>query len=279
MVRVSGYGQTGPYRDKTGFGSIGESMGGLRYITGYPDRPPTRVGISIGDALAAMYSVIGALMAIYHRDVKGTGKGQVVDVALYEAVFSLMESMVPEYDKFGVVRERTGASMPGIAPTNTYECNDGKYIVIGGSGDAIFKRLMKTINRPELGEDNRFQDNSGRAEYTDFLDEAIESWTKTLSFETSLKTLDEAGVPAGGIYSIEDIFNDPHYQSREMIQSFKIDDQESVKLPGIVPKMSVTPGETKWLGPDLGEHTDDVIKGWLDYDDDKIQELRDKGVI
>ncbi|QQK74694.1 CoA transferase [Salicibibacter cibarius] len=279
MIRVSGYGQTGPYRDKVGFGSIGESMGGLRYITGYQDRPPTRVGISLGDSLAAMYSVIGAMMALYHRDIKGTGKGQMIDVALYEAVFSLMEGTLPEYDKLDVVRERTGSSLPGIAPSNTYKCSDGKYIVIGGNGDAIFKRLMNAIGHQELVEDVRFQSNSGRAEHVDFLDQVIEDWTKTVEFEKALKTLDEAGVPAGPIYSIKDIVNDPHYLSREMIQHFQMNGGESLKIPGIVPKMSETPGETKWLGPSLGKHTDEIMKSWLTYSDEKIKELKDKGII
>lgn len=279
MVRVSGYGQTGPYKDKAGFGSIGESMGGLRYLTGNPDRPPTRVGVSLGDSLAAMYSVIGALMAIYHRDINGTGKGQVVDVALYEAVFSLLEGSLPEFDKLGVVRERTGSSLPGIAPSNTYKCKDGKYVVIGGNGDAIFKRMMNAIGQSGLAEDDRFTSNSGRAAHADLLDQVIEDWTKTVDFECALKTLDDAKVPAGSIYNIEDIVNDPHYQSREMIQDFKQDEKESFKIPGVVPKMSATPGETKWLGPDLGQHTEEIMKSLLAFDEKKIEELKSKGII
>ncbi|SEH43864.1 Crotonobetainyl-CoA:carnitine CoA-transferase CaiB [Halobacillus karajensis] len=279
MVRVSGYGQTGPYRDKPGFGSIGESMGGLRHLTGHPDLPPTRVGISLGDSLAAMYSVIGAMMAIYHRDVKGTGKGQVVDVALYEAVFSLMEGSLPEFDKLGAVRERTGSSLPGIAPSNTYQCRDGKYIVIGGNGDAIFKRLMNVIGRADLAEDERFQKNSGRADHADFLDEVIEDWTRTMDFEHALEKLDEARVPAGPIYSIEDIVKDEHYLSRDMIQDYQLNEEESLKIPGVVPKMSETPGGTKWLGPELGQHTEEVMKSWLSYDREKIQKLKEQGII
>ncbi|ARI75601.1 CaiB/BaiF CoA transferase family protein [Halobacillus mangrovi] len=279
MVRVSGYGQTGPYRDKPGFGSVGESIGGLRHLTGYQDLPPTRVGVSLGDSLAAMYSVIGAMMALYHRDVHGTGKGQVVDVALYEAVFSLLEGSVPEYDKLGAVRERTGSSLPGIAPSNTYLCRDGKYIVIGGNGDAIFKRLMEAIGHPELADDERFATNSGRVKHVDFLDETIENWTKTVHFEHALEVLDTAKVPAGPIYSIEDIVKDPHYLSREMIQNFRLNDEEELKIPGIVPKMSETPGTTNWLGPELGQHTEDVMKSLLAYDEKKVQELKAKGII
>ncbi|HLR67038.1 CaiB/BaiF CoA transferase family protein [Virgibacillus alimentarius] len=279
MVRVSGYGQTGPYRDKPGFGSVGESIGGLRNLTGYPDLPPTRVGISLGDSVAAMYSVIGVMMALYHRDVQGTRKGQVIDVALYEAVFSLLEGAVPEFDKFGVVRERTGSALPGIAPSNTYQCKDGKYIVIGGNGDGIFRRLMEAIGRQELGEDKRFQSNSSRAAHADYLDEVIEDWTKTVDFETALHVLDEAKVPAGPIYSIEDIMKDPHYLYRGMIESFQLNKNESLKIPGIIPKMSETPGKTKWLGPDLGDHTDEVMKNWLAYDKEKIAQLKEKGII
>ncbi|WP_099156989.1 CaiB/BaiF CoA transferase family protein [Virgibacillus ndiopensis] len=279
MVRVSGYGQTGPYRDKAGFGSVGESMGGIRHLTGYPDRAPTRAGISLGDSLAAMYSVIGALMAVYHRDVKGTGEGQIVDVALYEAVFSLMESLLPEYDKFGVVRQRTGSSLPGIAPSNTYQCKDEKYIVIGGNGDAIFKRLMYAIGYQELAEDDRFSSNKGRAEYADFLDSKIEAWTKTVNLETAVQVLDDAKVPAGAIYSIEDIAKDPQYIAREMIQSVSLGNDDSLKIPGVVPKMSKTPGGTSWLGPNLGEHTNQILKKLLAFDEEKIIKLKKEGVI
>ncbi|WP_409252091.1 CaiB/BaiF CoA transferase family protein [Bacillus sp. SCS-153A] len=279
LVRVSGYGQDGPYKEKPGFGSIGESIGGLRYITGYPDRAPTRVGISIGDSLAALYSVIGTLMALYHRDAKGTGEGQVIDVALYEAVFSLMEGSLLEYDKLGVTRERTGSSLPGVAPSNTYPCKDGKYIVIGGNGDSIYKRLMAAIGREDLAADPQFATNSGRAAQADLLDEVIGAWTQTLPFEEALAILDEANVPAGGIYSMEDIVKDPHYEARQMIQSFKLNDEEDIKIPGIIPKMSKTPGETEWLGPELGEHTEKVLEEWLRYDSDKIQSLKEKGAI
>ncbi|WP_188456240.1 CaiB/BaiF CoA transferase family protein [Virgibacillus oceani] len=279
MVRVSGYGQTGPYRDKTGFGSVGESMGGIRHLTGYPDRAPTRAGISLGDSLAAMYAVIGALMAVYHRDVKGTGEGQIVDVALYEAVFSLMESMLPEYDKFGVVRQRTGSSLPGIAPSNTYQCKDGKYIVIGGNGDAIFRRLMCAIGDRELAEDERFTSNKGRAAHADFLDSRIEDWTKTVNLETAIQTLDDAKVPAGAIYSIEDIVKDPQYLAREMIQQFDLGNDDALKIPGVVPKMSRTPGGTNWLGPDLGEHTGQILKDLLAFDEERIAKLKNEGII
>jgi crotonobetainyl-CoA:carnitine CoA-transferase CaiB-like acyl-CoA transferase len=279
MVRVSGYGQDGPYRDKPGFGSIGEAMGGLRYITGYPDRPPTRVGISIGDSIAALYAVIGALMAVYHRDVKGTGQGQYVDVALYESVFSLMESMLPEYDRAGIIRERTGSILPGITPSNTYLCKDGKYVVIGANGDAIFKRLMIAIGYPEYAEDPRFQDNASRTEHAEFLDRIIGDWAKSVTISEALQLLDEAQVPAGRIYSIEDIVKDPHYLAREMIRDVEVEGLGSLKMPGIVPKLSETPGDIEWAGPKLGEHTEEILRQWLDMPLEEIQALKEKGVI
>lgn len=279
MVMVSGYGQTGPYRDKAGFGSVGESMGGIRYITGFPDLPPPRVGISIGDSLSALYAVIGALMAIYHRDAKGTGEGQMIDVALYESVFSLMESMLPEYDKFGAIRERTGAKLPGVTPSNTYPCKDGKYIVIGGNGDAIFKRFMYAIGRKDLAEDPQFQKNKGRSENADFLDKTIAAWTGSMELNEALDILDEAKVPAGPIYSIEDIVQDPQYKEREMIQEFQLNEHDSLKIPGIVPKMSKTPGKVNWLGPDLGADTKAILNSFLHMDEKKIKELQDKGII
>ncbi|WP_370457700.1 CaiB/BaiF CoA transferase family protein [Virgibacillus salexigens] len=279
MVLVSGFGQSGPYRDKPGFGSIGESMGGIRYITGYPELPPPRVGISIGDSLAALYSVIGALMAVYHRDVRGTKEGQLIDVALYESVFSLMESLLPEYDKFGVVRKRTGAKLPGITPSNTYPCKDGKYIVIGGNGDSIFQRFMHAIDRADIAEDERFRSNSGRSQYADFLDKAINDWTKQVNLDKALTILDEANVPAGPIYSIEDIVKDPQYMERDMIQTYSLTENDTVKIPGIVPRMSKTPGKTNWLGPDLGTHTVETLRNYLNLTEQEIQDLQDKGII
>lgn len=279
MLRVSGYGQDGPYRDKPGFGSIGEAMGGLRYITGYPDRPPTRVGISIGDSLSALYAVIGALMAVYHRDVNGTGEGQVIDVALYESVFSLMESVIPEYDRVRVIRERTGSTLPGITPSNTYACADGKYVVIGANGDAIFKRLMNAIGRTDIAEDPRFENNAKRSEQAEYLDGIIEEWTKSMPFNEVIKYLDEARVPAGSIYSVEDILNDPHYQARQMIQDVEVEGLGNLKMPGIVPKMSATPGSIEWAGPKLGQHTEDVLKENLQLTKEQIEELKDKGII
>ena len=277
MVRLSGYGQTGPYRDQTGFGAIGESMGGIRHVTGYPDRAPVRVGISLGDSLAALYGVIGALMAVYHREING-GKGQYVDVALYEAVFSLMESMLPEFSMNGFVRERSGSALPGIVPSNTYRCRDGNYVVIGANADSIFSRFMHIIGRADLAEDPTLADNAGRVKRTEELEQVISNWTSQHDLEQILKMLEEAQVPSGKIFSIRDIVEDIHYQARDMIQEFKLSDGENILLPGIVPKLSESPGETKWLGPKLGEHTEEVLTQ-LGYDKAQLSTLKKGGVI
>ena len=275
MVRLSGFGQSGPYRDRPGFGAIGESMGGMRYITGYPDRAPVRVGISIGDSLAAMFGVIGALMAIHHRHA--SGKGQVVDVALYEAVFAMMESMLPEYGMGGFVRERSGASLPGIVPSNTYPCRDGKYVVIGANADSIFKRMMRAIGRGDLADDPTLANNDGRVKRTEELDRVIGAWTAQHDLDAVLEVLDRAEVPSGRIYSIADIAADLHYQARGMIERHKLGD-EDLLLPGIVPKLSATPGGTKWIGPKLGEHTDEVLRD-LGYEAARRHALRAAGVV
>jgi formyl-CoA transferase len=276
MVRLSGYGQTGPYKDRVGFGAIGESMGGMRYITGYPDRAPVRVGISIGDSLAAMYGAMGALMALHSRHQ--TGRGQVVDVALYEAVFSLMESMLPEFAMTGFVRERSGASLPGIVPSNTYLCGDGQYVVIGANGDSIFKRMMRAIGREDLANDPGVADNAGRTLRTAELDAAIGTWTGAHPLEKVLGILDKADVPSGRIFSIADIVKDMQYQARGMIEKHKLGDNEEVWLPGVVPKLSATPGGTKWIGPKLGAHTAEVLAS-VGYDAAAQAELQERGII
>lgn len=276
MVRLSGFGQTGPYKDRSGFGAIGESMGGMRYITGYADRAPVRVGISIGDSLAAMYGVMGALMALHHRHTSRCG--QVVDVALYEAVFSMMESMLPEFGMTGTVRERTGASLPGIVPSNTYPCGDGQYVVIGANADAIFKRLMLAIGRDDLANDAALSHNAGRVAQTQMLDDVIGTWTKSVTLDQALTVLEAADVPCARIYSIKDIANDLQYKARHMIEAHKLRNGEEILLPGIVPKLSATPGGTKWLGPRLGEHTDAVLAD-LGFDVAAIAGLRARGVV
>ncbi|HET7400860.1 MAG TPA: CaiB/BaiF CoA-transferase family protein [Usitatibacter sp.] len=275
MVRLSGYGQTGPYKDRPGFGAIGESMGGMRYITGYPDRAPVRVGISIGDSLAAMFGVIGALMALHHRG--RSGEGQLVDVALYEAVFAMMESMLPEYGMDGTVRERSGAALPGIVPSNTYPCADGRYVVIGANADSIFKRMMRAIGRGDLADDPALADNAGRVKRTAELDQAITEWTSKHDLDSVLAVLEKAEVPSGRIYSIADIVADLHYQARGMVERHKLGEHDLL-LPGIVPKLSATPGRTEWIGPRLGEHTDSVLQA-LGYGPERIAQLRQSGAI
>jgi formyl-CoA transferase len=276
MVRLSGYGQTGPYRDRPGFGAIAESMGGLRHITGYPDLPPPRIGISIGDSIAALHGVIGALMALHHRQVNG-GRGQVVDVALYEAVFNMMESVVPEYGVYGMVRERTGASLPGIVPSNTYPCRDGS-IVIGGNSDPIFQRLMTAIGRDDLAADPTLASNDGRVPRTQEIDAAIAAWLAPRSIDEALAVLNAADVPAGRIYSVADMFTDPQFIARQMLQRFPWQDGHEITLPNVTPKLSETPGETRWLGPALGEHTEEVLLS-LGFTAEDITRLRADKVI
>ena len=290
MVRLSGYGQTGPMKDLPGFGAIAESMGGLRYVSGHADRPPVRVGISIGDSVAAMHGVIGAMMALRHRDASGgrwngktgddcvAGQGQMVDVALYESVFNLMESLVPEFDHAGVVRERTGGALPGIVPSNTYTTGDGDNIVIAGNGDAIFKRLMGAIGRSDMAADPQLARNDGRVPRTAEIDGAIQAWCTTQTTDVALATLQAADVPVSKIYSVRDMLGDPQFLARQMFEQHAFADGTPVKLPAISPKLSATPGRTRWLGPALGAHNAEVL-GELGFDAAAIAQLRDDGVI
>ncbi|MBR0729717.1 CoA transferase [Bradyrhizobium japonicum] len=277
LVRISGYGQTGPYRDRSGFGAIGEAMGGLRFTTGDPDSPPARVGISIGDSLASLHGVIGALMSLL-RVKTGQGRGQVVDVSLYESVFNLMESLVPEYDLMGHVRTRTGGALPGISPSNTYPSSDGRHVVIAGNSDVIFKRLMLVVGRPDLADDPALASNDGRVRSNALLDAAITAWTSQRTMDEILARLDAADVPAGRIYSVADIVEDPHYAAREMILSTELPGDVTVKMPGIAPKLSDTPGAVRWPGPTLGQHTDEVLKG-LGLQAGDIAQLRRSGAV
>jgi formyl-CoA transferase len=260
MLRISGYGQTGPYKDRPGFGVIGESMGGLRHLTGEPGRVPVRVGVSIGDTLAALHGVIGVLMALYHRDARG-GEGQYVDVALYESVFNVMESLLPEYDAFGVVRERAGSALPGIVPSNAYQCRDGNYVLVAGNGDSIFRRLMSAIGREDLEADPALAHNDGRARQTARIDEAIEAWTIRRTQDEVIAALDGANVPVGRIYSVADIARDPQYLARGMIVEAATAAGATLKVPGIVPKLSATPGAIAHPAPRLGEHDADIAAG------------------
>ena len=277
MVRLSGFGQSGPLKDQPGFGAVGESMGGLRYITGFEDRPPVRTGISIGDSIAALWGVIGALMALRHREVNG-GQGQVVDVALYEAIFAMMESMVPEFDVFGFIRERTGNIMPGITPSSIHTCADGKHIQIGANGDAIFQRFMRAIGRDDLADAPDLADNAGRDARRDELYGIIDRWAGSLPLAEVEATLLRAEVPASRIYSAEDMFADPQFLAREMFLAAKLPDGKPFKMPGIVPKLSETPGGVEWTGPKLGEHND-LVLGRLGYSTEQIAALRNSGAI
>ena len=277
LVRISGYGQTGPYRDRSGFGAIGEAMGGLRFTTGDPESPPARVGISIGDSLASLHGVIGALMSLL-RVKTGQGRGQVVDVSLYESVFNLMESLVPEYDLMGHVRTRTGGALPGISPSNTYPSSDGHHVVIAGNSDAIFKRLMGAIDRADLGNDPELATNDGRVRHNAVLDAAIGAWTSHRTMDEILARLDAADVPSGRIYSVADIVEDAHYAAREMILAAELPGDISVKMPGITPKLSETPGSMRWVGPALGQHTDVVLKS-IGLDEADIARLRRSGAV
>ena len=276
MVRLSGYGQTGPYRDRPGFGVVGEAMGGMRYVTGYADRPPVRLGISIGDSIAALYGVIGAMMALHHRNVNG-GRGQVVDVALYEAVFSMMESLVPEFDVLGFVRERAGNALPGIVPSNTYPTRDGKFVIVGANNDAIFKRMMTAIGRADLADDPALGTNAGRVLRTSELDGAIADWTRQHDLEHVLAALEKAQIPSGKVYDVADIVKDAHYIARGMLEQHQLPDGKPVKLPGIVPKLSETPGATAWVGPRLGEHTQEVLTS-LGYSEAQRQDFKQRGI-
>ena len=276
MLRISGYGQTGPYRDLPGFGAIGEAMGGLRHLTGEPGRVPVRVGVSIGDTLAALHGTIGVLTALYHRKVNG-GQGQVIDVALHEAVFNVMESLIPEYSAFGVVREAAGSALPGIAPSNAYPCQDG-WVLVAGNGDSIFKRLMDTIGRPDLGAAPDLADNAGRVARVQELDAAIGAWSAQRTVQQVLDALGNARVPAGKVYTAKDIAEDPHYRARDMLLSQTTRDGFTVQVPGIVPKLSATPGTIRSSAPHLGDDTDAVLAE-AGLSDEQIALLRSKGVI
>ncbi len=276
ILRISGYGQTGPYRDLPGFGVIGEAMGGLRHLTAEPGRVPVRVGVSIGDTLAALHGAIGVMMALYHRKVHG-GAGQVIDVALHEAVFNCMESLIPEYSAFGVVREAAGSALPGIAPSNAYPCQDG-WVLVAGNGDSIFKRLMAAVGRQDLADDPRLADNAGRVARVAEIDAAIGAWTATLTVAQVMERLAAARVPAGKVYTARDIAEDPHYQAREMLLTQQTRDGDEVTVPGIVPKLSATPGTIRSSAPRLGDDTDAVLAE-AGLTQEQIALLRGKGVI
>lgn len=277
MLRISGYGQTGPLRDLPGFGVIAEAMGGLRHITGMPGQPPVRPGISIGDSLSALHGVIGVLLALYHRATRG-GQGQMIDVALYESVFNMMEGAVAEFDRYGLQREPAGSALPGVAPTNAYPCADGRYVLIAGNGDSIFKRLMTLVGRDDLGQDPRLASNPGRVREMATIDEAISQWTRRHGLDETLRQLAEARIPAGRPYTVADIVGDQHYRARGMLRSIDLPDGSTLQVPGVVPKLSATPGDFAGGGPALGADTDAVLRA-LGLPDDELRRLRERGVI
>jgi formyl-CoA transferase len=276
MLRVSGYGQTGPYRDRPGFGVVGEAMGGIRHLTAEPGRVPVRVGISLGDTLAALHGVIGILMALHER--KTSGRGQVIDVALYEAMFNCMESLLPEYSAFGAVRGPAGSALPGIAPSNAYLCKDGGYALIAGNGDSIFKRLMAESGRDDLAQDPALKDNTGRVARVAEIDGVIGQWTAQHTVDEVLAALDRASVPAGRIYTVADIAQDPHYLARDMLQTVRMHDGSDLMVPGIVPKLSRTPGGHRRNAPSVGQDSDAVLSG-MGLSATQIQALREQGIV
>ena len=276
ILRISGYGQTGPYKDKPGFGVVAEAMGGLRHLSAEPGRLPVRVGVSIGDTLASLHGVIGILMALHEK--QRSGLGQVIDVALYEAVFNCMESLLPEYSAFGAVRGPAGSALPGIAPSNAYLCKDGKCALIAGNGDSIFKRLMMAIGRDDLAVDPTLTDNAGRVKRVEEIDAAIGAWTSKLNVAEVLAVLDQAAVPAGRIYTVEDIAADPHYLARGMLAEVSMSDGSILKVPGMVPKLSRTPGQHRRNAPSLGQDTNAVLLD-LGITEDQISEMRKRGIV
>jgi len=278
MVRVSGYGQTGPYRNQAGFGSIGEAMGGIRHVTGFPDRPPPRVGISLGDSLAATFGALGAVTALYNRETNG-GRGQIVDVAIYEAVLALMESTIPEYALAGHVRGRTGAILPFVAPSNTYPTREGDYIVIGANADTVFGRFAGAVGHPEWAQDERYATHHARGENQEELDGMISGWTGQRSAEEVLEAMKVAGVPAGKLFTAEDMLSDEQYAARGSIVEVEDPDIGAFPMQNVVPRLSETPGEVRWTGPKLGQHNDEVYGKVLGMGDEDLEAMRERGII
>jgi crotonobetainyl-CoA:carnitine CoA-transferase CaiB-like acyl-CoA transferase len=277
-ARISGYGQTGPYASRPGFASVCEGVGGFRYVNGFPDGPPVRPNLSIGDTLAGLHCALGIVMACVHRLKNPEERGQVIDTALYEAVFNLLEGVVPEYDGAGVIREPSGSTLTGIVPTNTYRCTDGKYIIIGANGDSIFKRLAEKMGRPDIAADPRYADNAGRVQHEKELDAAIGAWTESMDSETALTKLEEARVPSGPIYSVADMFADEHFKARGLFEEVSINGKP-LKIPAMVPKLSKTPGRTDWPGPEVGAYNEEILGEMLGFSEDEMKKLQDGGII
>jgi len=276
--RISGYGQTGPYASRPGFASVCEGVGGLRYVNGFPDGTPVRPNLSLGDTLAGMHAALGIVMACVHRMQDPNGRGQVIDTALYEAVFNMLEGVVPEYDGAGIVREPSGSTLTGIVPTNTYRCSDGKFIIIGANGDSIFKRLCDEMGRPDMGADPRFADNAGRVEHEPEIDAAITEWTGALDSATALQLLEEAVVPSGPIYSVVDMLEDEHFKARGLFEEVEYNGKK-LKIPGMVPKLSETPGRTDWPGAEVGAFNEEILGGLLGMSAEERTKLAEQGII
>jgi crotonobetainyl-CoA:carnitine CoA-transferase CaiB-like acyl-CoA transferase len=275
-ARISGYGQTGPYSSKPGFASVCEGISGFRHVNGHPNQAPVRPNLSIGDTISGIHAALGICIALLEQ--KKSGSGQVVDVALYESMFNLMEAVIPEYDGAGVIREPSGSTVTGIVPTNTYRCRDGKFIVIGGNGDSIFQRLMIAAGHPNMASDPRLATNLGRVEHEAEIDLALFGWCAQNDSGSILNSLDESKVPSGPIYNVEDMINDEHFNARELFETVEINGQP-LKIPAILPKLNKTPGATRWPGPTLGEHNEEVLGGLLGLSSEAISELSDTGVI
>ena len=276
-ARVSGYGQTGPYAERPGYASVCEGVGGFRYLNGFPGEAPVRPNLSLGDTLAGLHAVLGVLLAYIQRG-KPSGGGQVVDVAIYESVFNMLEAVVPEYDGAGLVRQPSGSTLTGIVPTNTYACRDGSYVVIGGNGNSIFQRLMRAAGRPDMAEDPRFSENAGRVEHEREIDAAITAWTAALDATDVLAQLADASVPAGPIYTVADMLQDPHFNARGLFQQVEVDGQP-LRIPALAPHLADTPGSTTWPGPSVGAHNPEILGGLLGLSDAELAALRDEGVV
>lgn len=277
-ARISGYGQDGPYANKPGFASVCEGISGFRYVNGFPGEAPVRPNLSIGDTIAGIHAALGITLALLERERSSEGSGQVIDVALYEAMFNLMEAVIPEYDGAGVVRQASGTTVTGIVPTNTYRCRNGKYVVIGGNGDSIFQRLMEVAGYPEMAADPRMADNAGRVIHEQAIDKALADWCASNDSEQILASLEQARVPGGPIYNVEDMFADPHFNARGLFEQVEINGKP-LKIPAILPKLDRTPGRTDWPGGAVGSHTDQVLRELLQLDDEEIQSLRNTGII
>ncbi|GAB1259058.1 CoA transferase [Aurantivibrio plasticivorans] len=277
-ARISGYGQTGPYSTKPGFASVCEAISGFRYVTGFPDEAPVRSNLSIGDTIAGIHAALGVVMALFAQKAGNANSGQVVDVALYESMFNLLEAVIPEYSGAGVVRQPSGTTVTGIVPTNTYKCRDGKYIVIGGNGDSIFKRLMETAGRDDMANDPRLENNAGRVKHEPEIDEALAHWCSSVNADEAISLLESNRVPVGPIYNVADMMADKHFQERGLFEQVEINGKP-LSVPAIMPKLSETPGATEWPGGEIGSHNDEVLGELLSLSGEQLADLKTKGIV